>query len=140
MNKGVSLNELIIIVVVVALLSAIAVPQYFKMLEKTKAKEGQMTLLFLRDFQLRYYAENNKFTNNLNDLGLTPADLNLKYFNSVGVAAPAKAPANQIAFLSRDRSVHNGPADYSLAVQVDGKVVCTTSEDVCAVSGFYYQP
>lgn len=138
MKKGYSLNELMITVVIVGVLAVIAVPQYFKVAERSRAEEGKIALLNLRASQLRFYADNNSFTNDIGKLDLGP--VGFKYFSGFKALNPGdKTGTNILGSIKRDKTLFSGPAEYTLEVQVDGKIICTTSADACAKSGVIYQ-
>ncbi|HXT02436.1 MAG TPA: prepilin-type N-terminal cleavage/methylation domain-containing protein [Elusimicrobiota bacterium] len=71
MNKGIrkslkskggfTLIELLVVVLIIGILAAIAVPQYFKVVEKGKASEGLATLDSLRSAQERYLAATGSY-------------------------------------------------------------------------------
>src|ERR1700758_980679 len=58
---GFTLIELLVVVLIIGILAAIAVPQYFKVVEKGKASEGLATLDSLRSAQERYLAATGSY-------------------------------------------------------------------------------
>ena len=60
-NKGFTLVELVITIVVIVILSAIAVPMYKDYGLKTKLSEGYMFLATVRDAQKAYYSKYGNF-------------------------------------------------------------------------------
>ena len=56
-NKGFTLLELLIVVVVLAVLAGLALPQYLKTVGRSKEAEGWQTLAGIRSAIIRYYSE-----------------------------------------------------------------------------------
>lgn len=90
-QQGFSLIELMIVVVILAVLAAIAVPNYQEYLLRSGRSEGQAKLLEVMQMQERFYSQNQTYTTNLGagagGLGYT------------GVAANAAAPSEDRRYL-----------------------------------------
>lgn len=56
-RKGFTLLELLIVVVVLAVLAGLALPQYLKTIGRSKEAEGWQSLATLRSAIMRYYGE-----------------------------------------------------------------------------------
>lgn len=70
-SQGVTLLELMIVVVVIGILSIIAVPSYRQYSIRAHRTEAKTALLRLATNQERFYLQNNTFTTNLVALGFT---------------------------------------------------------------------
>lgn len=68
---GITLIELMIVVVIVGILAAIAYPSYQGQVRKARRAEGKTLLLELASKQERFFTENNSYTNDMTDLGYT---------------------------------------------------------------------
>ncbi len=68
-SRGVTLLELLIVVVMIGLLGTIAVPSYRQYAMRAPRTEAKTALLRLATNQERFYLQNNTYTNNLVALG-----------------------------------------------------------------------
>ncbi|MHA6495295.1 type IV pilin protein [Pseudomonas borbori] len=88
-QNGFTLIELMIAVVILAILAAIAIPNYQQYLLKSGRSEGQAKLLEAMQMQERFYSQNQAYTRNLGVGGIGYA----------GVAANAAAPSEDGRYL-----------------------------------------
>jgi type IV pilus assembly protein PilE len=72
--RGVTLLELMIVVVVLGILAAIAYPNYRDFAARAKRNEAKAALLQIATNQERFYLNNNQFTNDLRQLGFSAAN------------------------------------------------------------------
>ena len=80
MNKymrGVTLMELMIVVVIVSILTAIAYPNYREFVARAKRNEAKSCLLQISTLQERFYLQNNVYTTDMTNLGFGAAANNL---------------------------------------------------------------
>jgi type IV pilus assembly protein PilE len=70
-QSGVTLIELMIVIVVLTILVSVAVPSYRNYLIRTQRTEAKTALLNVRAAQEKFYLQKNKYTNKLTD---APAD------------------------------------------------------------------
>ncbi len=68
-QKGFTLIELMIVVAIIGILAAVAIPQYQNFTKKSKASEAKVVLDGIITAEAAYFAENDNFTHNLSDLG-----------------------------------------------------------------------
>ena len=68
---GITLIELMIVVVVVSILAAIAFPNYQEFSARAKRNEARAALLQIATNQERFYLNNNTFTQDLTALGFS---------------------------------------------------------------------
>ena len=67
--RGITLIELMIVVVIIGFLAVIAYPNYRSFVERAKRNEAKAALLKVATNQERFYLQNNAFTCDLTQLG-----------------------------------------------------------------------
>jgi len=85
--SGITLIELMIVVVVISILAAIAYPNYQEFTARAKRNEAKAALLRLAINQERFYLNNNSFTLNLAELGFGSAITETGYYQIEVTAA-----------------------------------------------------
>lgn len=70
-RAGFTLIELLVVVLIIGILAAIAVPQYFKVVEKGRFSEATSCFSTLKGAQERYYLKYNTYTNSTAQLDVT---------------------------------------------------------------------
>lgn len=68
-QSGLTLTELMIVIVVVGILAAVAYPSYREFSTRAKRNEARAALLRIATEQERWYLNNNAYTSNITDLG-----------------------------------------------------------------------
>jgi type IV pilus assembly protein PilE len=94
-ERGFNLIELMIVVVIVAILTAVALPSYFAQVQKSRRAEAKSALTQIATMQQQFRTEQNRFTVDLTDLGLGAAgwnDTENGYYQVRVVAATAPCP------------------------------------------------
>jgi prepilin-type N-terminal cleavage/methylation domain-containing protein len=84
-NRGFTLVELAVVIVMLGVLATFAVPRYLSSVEKSRAAEAFHYLSRVEAAQERYHSSHGAYASSLADLeGDLPA---LKYFQTKGIAA-----------------------------------------------------
>jgi len=85
--KGFTLVELMIVVAIIGVVGAIAVPSYDSFMKKSKRADAKVGLAKLADRQERHYLQNNTYTTSLTALGITSGGLTEKGYYLLSVVA-----------------------------------------------------
>jgi prepilin-type N-terminal cleavage/methylation domain-containing protein len=134
MKKGFTLLELIIVIIVLGVLAAVALPQYFRVVERGRTAEAVSLLGLLRSAQVRYYAEKSAFATATGSLDV---DFTTPKYYTITLANPAYAEGNVIVTAARNSvQVPAGYGGYSLTITVGGTVGCSGNATACASFGY----
>jgi len=72
--QGITLLELMIVVMIVGILAAVAYPNYRDFAARAKRNEAKSALLQIATNQERFYLNNNTYTNDMTQLGFPVSD------------------------------------------------------------------
>ena len=84
--KGFTLIELMIVVAIIGILAAIAIPNFLRYQAKTKQSEAKTNLSSIFTSEIAYFGEYDTFTGDMNDLGWEPEG-DTRYTYSLGTAS-----------------------------------------------------
>jgi len=70
-REGFTLIELLVVVLIIGILAAMGVPQYFKAVERSRVAEANNVFANIKATQERYYARKLTYTNNWDELDIT---------------------------------------------------------------------
>ena len=122
--RGVTLIELMIVVVVVSILAAVAYPNYQEFTARAKRNEARAALLRLATSQERFYLNNNTFTATLSDVGFASSITETGYYQLAITSATASN------FTATATYRHGGKeATKCLTFTIDGRGGKTSSPD-----------
>jgi len=82
-RHGFTLIELLVVVLIIGILASVAMPQYFKSVEKSRSAEAVEAAESIVGAEERYYMKNGSYTNNLSDLDVSVDYLNYFYINNI---------------------------------------------------------
>ena len=125
--QGITLIELMIVVVIVSILAAVAYPNYQEFTARAKRNEARAALLRLATNQERFYLNNNTFTQDLTALGFstTPTWTSETGYYTVQVTA-----ANASNFTATATYLQGGSeAGKCLTFTINGRGLKTSGPD-----------
>ena len=98
--RGVTLMELMIVVVILGILTTVAYPSYRQYAARAKRTEAKAALLQIATMQERFYLQNNSYTTDMTSLGFPvgtdfETDSN-SYIINVTAAGPATFSATAV--------------------------------------------
>ena len=123
---GITLIELMIVVVIVSILAAIAYPNYQEFTARAKRSEARAALLRLATNQERFYLNNNTFTTDLTQIGFS----NSPFTTETGYYIVAVTSATSSNFSATATYQHGGSeANRCLTFSIDGRGQKTSAPD-----------
>ncbi len=133
---GFTLLELVIVIVIIGILSTIAMPLYFKAIERARVAEAMTVLGMLRKSQINYYSEKGNFITTGSFIEGSSAggflDVNIskpKYFNTKLVASSPVGTNDSDIWLAmaqrNDYQAFPGFGQYIICISSAGVVSCT---------------
>jgi len=84
-NKGFTLIELMIVVAIIGILAAIAVPNFMRFVAKTKRSEVKYNLEAIYKTEISYFGEENTFSNSFVNIRWQPEGTIYYYTFTIGV-------------------------------------------------------
>jgi type IV pilus assembly protein PilE len=117
--RGITLIELMIVVVVVSILAAVAYPNYREFAARAKRNEAKAALLKSATNQERFYLQNNTYTTDMVALGFPVADNYITDSESYNVRVTA---ANAVNFTATATfRLGGGEENKCNLFQIDGR-------------------
>ncbi|MDR1123569.1 MAG: prepilin-type N-terminal cleavage/methylation domain-containing protein [Elusimicrobiota bacterium] len=139
-NRGFTLTEVMVTVLLLGIISTIAIPQYLKTVEKQKAVEALHLLSAIGRSEERYYVINEVYTEDYSDLDADLVDRSTKTaasgttFNNSAFRFVLEGDATPQVTAIRNDAVE--PPYCLMRVHETGVVCCESrDEDLCALFG-----
>ena len=124
--RGITLIELMVVVVIVGILAAIADPNYQEFTARAKRNEARAALLRLATNQERFYLNNNTFTTDMTQIGFSSSPFTTETGYYV-VSVTSATPSN---FSATATYQHGGSeASKCLTFTIDGRGQKTSGPD-----------
>jgi len=117
--RGVTLLELMIVVVIIGILAAIAYPNYRQYAARAKRTEARAALLKIAANQERFYLQNNTYTTDMMQLGFPVGAAFITNSNSYSVSVTV-ADANNFTAVATYQNADD-EAGKCLTFELDGR-------------------
>ena len=114
MRKGFTLIELLVVVLIMGILASVAMPQYFKSVEKSRTSEAIDAISAIASAQERNYMQKGSYASNLSELDVGISNLN--YFTVVYIQS-GNADSSNIR-LVRNTAAGAGLGSYAIALKM----------------------
>ncbi|WP_424245460.1 prepilin-type N-terminal cleavage/methylation domain-containing protein [Elusimicrobium posterum] len=128
-SAGFTLIELLVVVLIIGILAAIALLQYTKAVEKSRAAEAVLNIKTIYEAQQRYFLQNGSYTQDLAELDVPPpgteqwsaGESKTRYYSKYFLYAASMS----FAHASRMDTPGVSAQKYMLGVTFDtGKIYC----------------
>ena len=132
-SSGFTLIELLVVIMVIGILTALAIPQYYKTLERDRAAEGIDLLYNIKGAQDRYLAKYGVFCNSIcNGLDFTSPTMN--YFSGVPAftAGSAGGRSWKLVLTRNDAPMPYGAYHLSYDIEPGAAPLLTCDNAACA--------
>jgi type IV pilus assembly protein PilA len=81
-KKGFTLLEVLVVIIIIGILAALALPQYMKTIKKARVAEATSNIGSIKGAEIRYYQENGSLTEDLSLLDVEdPGKIKNAYFS-----------------------------------------------------------
>ena len=133
-KKGFTLMELLVVVMIIGILSSIALPQYFKSVEKARAAEALLLAAAVSGAEQRYFVSNREFTSDLEELDIDVEGIADSQVVTTNFIVNVDT-ADGVVFAKRNGGRFDG---YQLTKDIrSGEIICEEgAKPICASLGF----
>ena len=130
-KQGFTLIELLVVVLIIGILASIAIPQYFKVVEKARVAEAMSLIASIKSAEERYLARGGTYTADFTLLdvsyaNITAAAIPVKFFTASAIAGTCASGPCYVMTATRHTNAGSVAArygTYSLNVNVPDRPI-----------------
>ena len=116
MRKGFTLIELLVVVLIMGILASVAMPQYFKSVEKSRSAEAIGILSAIASAEERIYMKTGSYSKKFEDFDIGTSNLN--YFTITHLAYDSAATGGAGFVVKRTIEAGGGLGAYMISVHL----------------------
>ncbi len=88
LGRGFTLTEMLVVVAIIAIVAALALPNYTKQMQRTRRTDAQDALLQVAAEQEKFFIDRNTYTSNLAELGFGDPAVSASGYYELAVELP----------------------------------------------------
>ena len=115
-EKGFTLIELMIVVAIIGILAAIAIPNFLRYQAKSKQTEAKTNLGGIYTSQVTYFAENNTYASSIGNIDWAPEGTTKYHYSMIGASNTANIDTDatvDVWTINEDRDLDNPTNDVT---------------------------
>jgi len=91
-QQGFSLTELMIVVAIIGILAAVAIPKFMSFQARAKQSEAKANLVYIHTAEMAYFAEYNGYLDDFNAIGFGVTGSSQRYYYELGKSHSGTLP------------------------------------------------
>ena len=128
-DRGFTLVELLVVIIIIGILSAIAMPSFLSQANKARQSEGKSNVGSLNRAQQTYYLEKESFTDDITSLGIGISNTNNYSYSAEDITSITDDVANKAKALNDDLKGYVGGVFKNTVAGTTKVILCEADSD-----------